>query len=197
MMLIELTPVPQEALPVAGFKAHLRLGSGFADDALEDAVLETYLRAALAAIEARTGKVLIEREFAWTLGRWRDADRQPLPMAPVSALIRLVRIDRVGTETEIDLAGVALAPDSQRPAIVALGAALPTLSTGMQMRIEVLAGYGPDWGDLPADLAQAVMLLAAHYYEYRHSPALGGLPHSVAALIERYRTVRLMMGGPA
>ena len=52
MMLIEETTVPVAALPVAQLKDHMRLGSGFSDDGLQDTVLETYLRAAIAAIEA-------------------------------------------------------------------------------------------------------------------------------------------------
>jgi uncharacterized phiE125 gp8 family phage protein len=31
------------------------------------------LRAAMAAVEARTGKILIEREFSWTLTAWSIA----------------------------------------------------------------------------------------------------------------------------
>ena len=66
MMLVEETTVPVSALPVAQFKDHLRLGSGFSDDGIQDAMLESYLRASMAAIEARPGKILIEREFSWT-----------------------------------------------------------------------------------------------------------------------------------
>ncbi|HHI71295.1 MAG TPA: phage gp6-like head-tail connector protein, partial [Rhodobacteraceae bacterium] len=52
------------------------------------------------------------------------------------------------------------------------------------------------WGDLPADVAHAVMLLAAHYYEHRD---VGGaadkvMPYGVTSLIERYRTVRILGG---
>ncbi len=87
MMLVELSSVPPDALPVAGFKNHLRLGSGFAGDGLQDETLEAFLRAALASIEARTGKILLEREFRWSVTAWRDRDRQPLPLAPVSAIV--------------------------------------------------------------------------------------------------------------
>ena len=65
MMLIEETAVPSEALPVDAFKAHLRLGTGFSEDTLQEPVLESFLRAAMSAIEARTGKILIERDFSW------------------------------------------------------------------------------------------------------------------------------------
>jgi len=42
-----------------------------------------------------------------------------------------------------------------------------------------------------------VLLLAAHYYEYRDETALGEgcMPFGVSSLIERYRTVRLFAGG--
>lgn len=197
MMLVELSSVPPAALPVAGFKDHLRLGSGFADDGLQDETLEAFLRAALASIEARTGKVLLEREFCWSVTKWREADRQPLPLAPVSAVGAVVQIDRNGTAIPVATTRYALEPDQQRPALIAVGATLPSVPRGGRVDVELLAGYGPEWSDLPADLAQAVMLLAAHFYEYRSDSALHGasMPFSVTALIERYRTVRLFMGG--
>lgn len=76
MMLIEDTAVGTEALPLAVFKEHLRLGTGFADDGLQDSLLESFLRSGMAAIEARTGKALIERRFSWTVSRWRGAAEQ-------------------------------------------------------------------------------------------------------------------------
>ena len=54
-------------------------------------------------------------------------------------------------------------------------------------------------GGVTADLAQAVMLLAAEYYEHRHDAGVrsGGLPFDVVTLIERWRTVRVLGGGAA
>ncbi len=197
MMLVEETTVPQLALPVAQFKDHMRLGSGFADDGVQDPVLESYLRASMAAIEARTGKILIEREFSWTLTAWRDERRQPLPVAPVNAITALMLIDMNGDETFADGGAWYLEPDSQRPAVKAASACLPAVPVNGSVRIGMLAGFGPEWGDLPADLGQAVMMLAAHYYEYRHDVSHGtpAMPFGVSSLIERYRTVRLFMGG--
>lgn len=197
MMLVEETTVPVSALPVAAFKDHLRLGSGFSDDGVQDAVLESYMRAAIAAIEARTGKILIEREFSWTLTAWRDARRQPLPVAPVNAVSGVTLLDMQGVETAVDADVWYLEPDMQRPSLQPVGACLPTLSAGGSVRIGMLAGFGPEWTDLPGDLAHAVMLLGAHFYEYRHdvSRAAPAMPVGVLALIESYRTVRLFMGG--
>lgn len=197
MMLVEETTVPPSALSVTQFKDHLRLGSGFSDDGLQDGLLESFLRAAMAAIEARTGKILIEREFNWTLTAWRDTGQQALPVAPVSAIAEVVTISRLGEETVASAASYRLEPDMQRPCLVATGGMLPVVPLAGSVRVGFLAGFGPDWSDLPADLAQAVMMLAAHYHEYRHETAFGGgcMPFGVSALIERYRTVRLFGGG--
>ncbi len=69
MMLEELTAVATLDLPVREFADHLKLGSGFADDGSEDAVLEVCLRSAMAAIEVRIGKALMMRSFRWDLTR--------------------------------------------------------------------------------------------------------------------------------
>ena len=61
MILTEVSAPPAAAVPVRAFAEHLRLGTGFADDGSEDAVLELYLRAAMAAIEARLGRALLAR----------------------------------------------------------------------------------------------------------------------------------------
>ncbi len=197
MMLVEETTVPQAALPVAAFKEHLRLGTGFADDGLQDTLLEQVLRAAMAAIEARTGKILIERDFSWTVTFWRDQTEQAFPVAPISAITGLVLVDRLGDETVLPQNGWRLVPDMQRPRLVADTGSLPALPQAGSVRIGFMAGFGPEWSDIPADLGQAVLLLAAHFYEYRHDAtgSRGSMPFNVQALIERYRTVRLFMGG--
>jgi uncharacterized phiE125 gp8 family phage protein len=193
MMLMEQSQVPLAVLPVAQFKEHLRLGTGFGDDGVQDGVLETYLRAALAAVEARTDKVLIERDFAWTVTAWRDLGAQTLPVSTITAL---VIVDRLSAETVIDAGRYLLDKDTHRPRIVSSGFVLPSVPVAGQARIEFTAGYGPTWGDLPADLAHAVMLLAAHFYEHRHETAVsaGAMPFGVNMLLERYRNVRLFGG---
>ncbi|SDF03656.1 hypothetical protein PUH89_09085 [Rhodobacter capsulatus] len=197
MMLNEVTAVPATALPVAEFRDHLRLGTGFADLGAEDAALLSYLRAAIAAIEGRTAKALISRAFRLALTGWRWGDMQTLPIAPVSAVTALRLVDAAGAETPV-AAGWRLVPDMARPRIEALGAALPAIPTGGRVEIDFTAGFGASWSALPVDLAQAVFLLAAQYYELRHDGAAegGAMPFGVMALIERWRTVRVLGGRP-
>ena len=196
MMLVEETTVAASALPVEQFKAHLRLGTGFADDSLQDAVLESFLRAAMAAIEARTGKILLEREFSWTLSAWRDELAQALPIAPVGEIIELAIVKRDETEVVIDPSVYWLERDHSRPRLVS-SSCLPSIPAGGVAEVVFLAGFAQSFDALPADLAQAVLMLAAYYYEHRDATDMGDgtVPYGVGVLIERYKTIRLIAGG--
>ena len=196
-MLVEQTTTPAAALPVADFRDHLRLGTGFADEGAEDSLLETFLRAAIAAVEAWTGKVLLERDFSWSLMGWRDGRAQTLPVAPVSEIREVRIIDCLDWEVIVDTSKYRLQQDTHRPVIMARGARLPTIPPQGSVRVEFTAGFGESWSDIPADLAQAVMLLAAYYYEYRHEMRVVGavMPYGVSSLVDRWRNVRIVGGG--
>jgi uncharacterized phiE125 gp8 family phage protein len=195
MLLTEETPVPSAALPVEEMKDHLRLGSGFSDDALQDGLIESYLRAALAAIEGRIGKMLFRRRFLWVLECWRD-DEQALPVAPVSGIVSVTLVDMAGGEIVVSAASYRLISDLHRPRLAGKGTALPTIPNDGTVRIVFDAGFGPAWTDVPVDLRQAVLLLAGEYHEHRHDDAAqaAGLPFGVVTLIERWRTVRILGG---
>ena len=196
MYLMEESQIPEAALPVARLREHLRLGSGFTADDLQDGLLEGFLRAAIAAVEARTGKALISRDFLCVLNRWRDVTGQVLPIAPVSAVTQITLVDRFGATTPVDTAAYVVSMDAETPRVCPVGAALPPVPDYGTVEIRFQAGMAAAFGDLPADLAQAVMLLAAHYYEYRDETALsqGCMPFGVTSLIARYRPLRLGFG---
>ncbi|MFD0979831.1 head-tail connector protein [Tropicimonas aquimaris] len=197
MMLVEQSIAPAAALPVADFRDHLRLGTGFADEGAEDSLLETFLRAAIAAVEAWTGKALLERDFSLSLMGWRDGRAQTLPVAPVSVINAVRIVDCLDWESLVEPSKYRLQQDTHRPLMMARGSMLPTIPPQGSVVIEFTAGFGPTWADVPADLAQAVMLLAAYYYEYRHEMRVGGavMPYGVSSLVDRWRNVRLLGGG--
>jgi len=198
MMLIEQTAVPGTALPVQGLKDHLRLGTGFTDDGMQDGLIESYLRAAMAQVEQRIGKALIARRFLLTLEDWRDASGQSLPIAPVTAVVSVTLIDVAGVSTLVAAARYRLVPDMHRPRLASVGVLLPTVPIDGRAEVVFDAGFGATWAQVPADLAQAVLMLAAEYYERRHEAgSVAGLPFSVQALIERWRNVRVLGGGTA
>ena len=195
MQLSETAVLADADLPVAAFRAHLRLGTGFADAESQDEALAGFLRAAIGVIEARTGKALIIRGFRLVLSGWRWADAQALPVAPVVAVTSLTMRDGAGNAQPVDEARWRLVADGERPRIVARGAMLPAIPRGGRAEIDFDAGLAAGWAVLPGDLAQAVFLLAAQYYEARSGAQAGAIPEGVAALIARWQPVRLSAGG--
>ena len=197
MMLIEETAPAAEALPVAALREHLRHGSGFeiAEDNAETAALTGYLRAAIAAIEARTGKVLLTRRFRMQLDDWRDRLGQTLPLAPVVTVDRIEIDDGAGTVTTLQPDGWRLLPDMQRPTILPAGVILPNVPRRGFLTITFTAGFGDTWASVPADLSQAVLMLATRYYEDRSfEGSANAMPFGVSALIERWRQIRTLAG---
>lgn len=199
MMLTEETSVLSAALPVQVLKDHLRLGTGFSDGNMQDALIESYLRAAMSAIEGRTGKALMQRRFKLVLEDWRDGSEQALPVAPVAAVASVTLFGPLGAGTVLAASTYRLVVDTHRPKLAAVGHLLPMVPTDGRIEILFDAGFGAAWAAVPPDLQQAVFLLSGQYYEQRNefSGAPAGLPHPVQALIERWRTVRVLGGGSA
>jgi len=199
MMLIEQTTVPVASLPVAEFKEHMRLGTGFADDGAQDALLEALLRAAIAAVEGRTGKVLLARSFTWSLTAWRDGIKQAIPVAPVGSVSAVKIIDREGFEAVVDASAYVLEKDTHRPHLAAASGCLPQIPLGGRAEVAFEAGFDAAWSGVPEDLAQAVFLLAGHFHQHRSAsaPNEASMPFGVQALLERWRTVRILGGGTA
>ena len=199
MLLTEQTTIPTASLPIQGLKDHLRLGTGFSDSGMQDGLIEAYLRSAMAAIEGRIGKALIARRFLWNIEDWRDASEQALPVAPVSAVVSVTLYNVLGTPTAVTSDRWHLVQDTHRPKLAATGYLLPSVPTDGRIEIVFDAGFGATWAAVPADLQQAVYFLASHYYEHRNEFAEvpPGLPYPVQALIERWRTVRVLGGGAA
>jgi uncharacterized phiE125 gp8 family phage protein len=194
MILTETSAPPQEAVPVRAFSDHMRLGTGFADDGSQDALLELYLRAAMAAIEARLGVALLSRPYSWTVTRWREESSQGLPIGPVQSIDAITLVDVEGAETPVEPETWSLLRDDRRPRLIGRsGRRLPRIPNSGHAEIRFVAGFGPGWETVPPDLRQAVFLLAAHYYENRNEGSVpdGSMPFGVLVLMESYRAMRL------
>lgn len=133
---------------------------------------------------------------------WRDASEQALPLvAPVSrALVSVTLVDSAGGTT-------VLGTDRYRRwCRMARGRSWRRRATccrwcrpKARSRSCSTPGSARLGRVVPADLQQAVFLLAAQYYETRNdfTGATSGLPYPVTALIERWRTVRVLGRGAA
>ncbi len=191
MYLSQLTTPPVLPVTVSELAVHLRIGSGFEDDGAEDALLLTYVQSATAAIERALSLALAERSYELSLSRWDADGGATLPVGPV------VAVDSVGIVSDdgedlVDATRWYMAKG--RPVrLLPRGIDLPLLDAGHTARIVFRAGFGTEAEDIPADLRQAVSLLASHFYEDRSGTAgsASGFPREIEALIAPYRPVRL------
>lgn len=199
MELITDTPLADADLPLAGFRAHLRFGTALPDSDLQDELLAGFLRAALVAVEGRVAKCLIERDFHWQLPDWPVEGGPLFPTDPVVKIGAVAHLSATVQRTDLSVENFYTAHTSRGSLLCVVPGHAPRLARGDSLRITFRAGMAPTWGDLPADLAQAVMMLAAHYYEYREDTALHGgcMPFGVSSLIQRYAPLRLAIGGRA
>lgn len=193
MILTETSPAAVTPVSLDEFKAHLRLAQGFAADAAEDALLDRYLRNATSVVEARISKALIRRGFKLQVTTWNRDGHLVLPVGPVALIASLSFV--LGVETiGLPTTAWSLEPGSSRQLLTGPGgSALPAVPEGYLAELIFDAGFGVSSNDMPGDLAQAVMLLAAHFYEHRYGEAVSGqgVPVAVQALLETQRAIRL------
>lgn len=191
MILTETAPAVVTPVSLDDFSAHLRLAHGFPDDGAEDGLLDLYLRNAAAAVEARTGRALIRRGFVLRLAGWDRAGHAVLPVGPVEAVTG-IRFVREAETIELAAGTWVLEPGTGRQRVTGeAGSALPPVPQGHVVELTFEAGFGPDAADVPGDLRQAVMLLAAHHYENRYEDDGPGLPLAVRSLVDPWRPVRI------
>ncbi len=173
MELTEIAPLEATSLPVAELAAHLRLGTGFADDAVEMPGVESAIRAAIGVVERRTGRATIARGFVWRPGRCEAA----LPLIPVASVDAVAVVEG---EALVVMSGWRL-----------VGERITGLPGDAEVTLTL--GYGA-WAEVPPDLRQAAILIGAALYEARGgvSPEMPGM---AAALMAPWR--RLRIGGAA
>lgn len=196
MNLIETTKLGSAALPIVELREYLRLGRGFPDDGAQDTVLESCLRAAMGAIEARTSKALVTRVFQWTLYRYRfDGNAAVLPISPVTWLLSFSITTAEGATTPYARGDYILQQDSQRGRIVAKSGKMPEIPEGGFGSLHFNAGFGA-WNKVPSALQHAMLMLAGFYYENRDAMlnGAGQMPLGVASLLAPYQRIRLRSG---
>jgi len=185
-MLEQLIPPGALAVPTDTLAQHLTLNTA-APELDETLTIERLIEAATATIERQTQTALIMQTWRWTTSSWCA----PLPLTPVAAIEAIEVIDTDGTATP--WTGWFLIDATPQRIGTRKGQTRPTIPEGGYARITLTAGYGTGWTDVPADLRQAVTLLAAHWYEHREAAAdqLAPLPFGVTTLLAPYRPIRL------
>ena len=95
-----------------------------------------------------------------------------------------------GTATALDTSDFTTLTDIHRPVLLPKGAHFPTLARGAMVEVLFSAGFGATWPDVPADLREAVLILAVDYFDAPNGTPVGLTP-SVQALLHRHRGLSL------
>lgn len=168
---------------LADAKVHLRV-----DDAAEDTLITSQIRAAMRHVENTTGHILTPRVLEMAQHGFPDGrDVILLPREPVTGIVSVKYDDAAGAE-------VALTNTDYRWNVAAPNLILPTFGVDWpvtshelpSVRIQFNAGYPA--GEIEPDLVAATKLVLTHLYEDR-----GGLdtelPPSAEALCSLYRRI--------
>ena len=183
-----VTPPAVEPITLTELKAHLRITH---DD--EDTILTVYLKAARMYAETTLcWRAFITQELE--LARDSFPSVFSLPRPPLQAVTSIIYRERNGTFETIDPADYIVDTDSEPPRIVpAADERWPsdTLYPVNAVRVRYLAGYGAAPDDVPTEIRQGILILAAHFYEVREPVVIGTsvmvVPMTAEALLMPYR----------
>ncbi len=179
-----------EPVSLAEAKAWMRID---ADD--EDDLVGALVTSARLIVESATRRLLMTQSWRLSLDGWPRGNVVRVPLAPFQSLAGLQIYDSAGAARPVAASSYTLdaAPDAARILFTAAPPAPGAAAGGIA--IDVVVGYGDRPRDVPAPLRQAILALAARWFEDRGdvaSPlAREPLPASVAAMIAPWRRPRL------
>jgi uncharacterized phiE125 gp8 family phage protein len=190
-MLIELSsPAPDPAW-VEDVVGQLRLPEGAAADPSTAALMSRLVDIARVRVERLTGHALGRRRVELRVASWREPVK--VPLGPMVSLDAVATVDAAGLRSPLNAGDWRFGP-VEAPSVVYVGPwPPPEPPPGGYGAATLTIGHGPDWRDAPAELREAVTLLAAQGFEDGAAgrDAAAALPRAVAALIEPYRRMRL------
>lgn len=186
---IALTPPAQEPVSLAEARAFLRL-----DQTEEDDLLATLITAARLMVEATSGRLLVDQAWRIVLDRWPDSGEIRLPLSPVGTVSAARVYDALGAPQPVAASALQLGRASDPPVLQIVGEVPEIGRLRGAIEIDVVAGFGPNAQSVPALLRQAVLRLAARWFEHR-GDVVGrdaeALPTEIMALIAPFRRARL------
>jgi len=189
MTLLRTVEPASEPVTLAVVKTHLRLSHDS-----EDELIDGLIRAAREDVERTTGVAMIDQNWRLVRDHWPRGDRLALVRHPVREILSVTLFDKEGEADVMDPADYQL-DDVSRPARLHFKRRPQSLRAMNGVEIDFKAGFGGVGTDVPDLLRRAVLMLVAHWYEFRASIGPGQQPASYPAgydrLIAGYRDRRL------
>lgn len=167
---------------LARAKAHLNVDW---DEPANDMLIAAQLRAAIGAIENRTGRALSPKRFTERGARFPCGygERLTLTKDPVASIVSVTYVDNDGVEQDLDAADYRSIEGEPWSIIAPFGGSFPaTEERPDAVRVTYVAGY-PE-GECPPELQSAVLLMLGHLYMNREAVNVGNLVTDLPLAVE-------------
>lgn len=184
-----IAPPSAEPLSLVELKAHLRIDGG-----TEDTLVQSLIRVAREHLERTAGLALISQGWRFYLDRWPESGVIAITRGPVLSVDVVRAYDELGEESEIALTGHVL-DGICRPARLWLRTRPDTRQAINGIEVDFTAGFGEAGEDVPDMLKRAMLIHAAHMYEFRGAIPVemqpAGVPDGYDRLIAPFLMRRL------
>lgn len=186
---LALTPPAQEPVSLSEARQFLRL-----DQTEEDGLLASLITAARLMVEAASGRCLIDQAWRLVLDRWPDGGEIRLPLSPAGS-VTAARVYDLRGEAQPVAAGALQLDQVADPPLIRIVDEVPEIGRAHgAIEIDLVTGYGATAEAVPALLRQAVLRLAARWFEQR-GDVVGrdaqALPAEIMGLVAPFRRARL------
>lgn len=184
------TQAPEvEPVTLADAKSSLRLQHDS-----EDALITGLIRAAREDVERSTGLALIDQAWRLTLDAWPRNLVVPITRCPVKEITSVTAYGSEGEARVLDPDDYLL-DNLSKPARLHFRRSPEPLRVMNGIEIDFAAGFGAAGPDVPDLLRRAIILLTAHWFEFRAEFSAGDQPVSYPdgydRLIAGYKLRRL------
>jgi uncharacterized phiE125 gp8 family phage protein len=168
-------------------KAHLRL-----DGEDDDAWLTKAIVTARRHVESVIRRVLIEQEWRLWLDAWPESGVLRIPVVPLIT-VDAVTVYGAGGEPHVVDPETYAVDKASAPARIRFETPPAPGQALNGIEIDLTAGYGDAADDVPSPLRHAILILVAHWYEYRGlgEAAEATTPAGFEALVAPYRMMKL------
>ena len=161
MTLFRTVDAAIEPISLAQAKEHLRVSHDS-----EDELIAGLIGAARQEVERATGTALINQSWRLVLDDWPGADLVFVRRGPVREIVSITIFDADGAASVLAPEHYQLDGYSQPARLFFRKRPAPGLELN-GIEIDFLAGFGEAGTDVPDLLKRAILLLVAHWYEFR------------------------------
>ena len=173
MTTAQITAPAIEPVSLAEAKQHLRV-----DDTDSDALIGELITAARQYLEQASDTRLISQTWRQFEDAWPVSNCLNLKIHPVQSVLSVTAYDNEGVARPVDSSEYEVDLVSRPARILAAGGiAASRAMNGIE--VDIVAGYGDTPLDVPDTLKRAILMLVAHWYEFRGAVAPHDQPVSL------------------